>query len=51
MIKKREVVANLVSRMYKHNLENTGRLPSGKEVRQMEKKAVQTAQRVDRDRK
>lgn len=47
-MEKREAVERLVSRMYKHHLKNTGRLPSGTEVRGMENRAAVVAERADK---
>lgn len=44
----REAVERLISRMYKHHLKATGKLPSGREVREMEGKAISTATRAAR---
>lgn len=41
-------VERLTERMYKDKLQRTGRLPSGREVREMEKKAIATAERAER---
>ena len=43
----RKAVESLVTRMYRHKLKTTGRLPDGKEVRKMEKEARESGHRVD----
>lgn len=45
--RERQAVENLVKRQYEHALKTKGRLPSGKEVREMEKAAKESAHRVD----
>ena len=47
---KAKVVERVVGRMYKDRLEKNGRLPGGKEVREMKSKAIKAAERVDRAR-
>lgn len=44
---KREAVERVVGRMYQHKIKAGGSLPSSKEVREMEKKAIRTAENVD----
>ncbi|MBI5233824.1 MAG: hypothetical protein HY880_05670 [Deltaproteobacteria bacterium] len=44
-------VWKLTERLYKDRLQKTGRLPTGKEQRDMEKKAKETAERIDRRKK
>ena len=43
----RGAVQKLAGRMYKALLKATGRLPSAKEIRHMENKALRTAERAD----
>ncbi len=47
----RKVVERLRARLYKHRLETTGRLPTGKETRALEEKAVKIAEETDKKRK
>ncbi|MEE9615274.1 MAG: hypothetical protein V3W31_10070 [Thermodesulfobacteriota bacterium] len=44
----REATERLTARMYKHHLKRTGKLPSGKETREMERKARRTAETAER---
>jgi hypothetical protein len=44
----REAREKLVARMYKQQLKSTGKLPSGREKRVIERKAAQAAQRAER---
>ncbi len=44
----RVAAERLVERMYKHKLKVTGRLPSAVDTRQMEKRAVEIAEKVQR---
>lgn len=43
----REAREKLTARLYKHSLKTTGRLPTGKETRAMEKKSVDIAKKSD----
>ncbi len=47
----RESVERLIGRMYRHHLQSTGRLPTEKEKRLMERKARQVAEYTDNKRK
>ena len=43
----RVAVQKLAGRMYQAHVKSTGRLPSGKEIRDIEKKAIKTAERAE----
>lgn len=43
----RVAVQKLAGRMYQAHVKSTGRLPSGKEIRDIEKKALRTAERAE----
>jgi len=43
----RKAVGNVVGRIYRHFEQTTGRLPNGEELKQMERKARQAAERAD----
>ena len=43
----REATERLTARIYREKLEKTGRLPDGKETREMERKAVKIAEEVE----
>lgn len=43
----RKATESLVSRMYQHQLRHTGKLPSGKEVRDFERQAKKVAEQVE----
>lgn len=47
---KAKAVERVIGRIYKDKLEKGGRLPGGKEVREMKIKAVKAAEKVDRAR-
>lgn len=47
----RKAVERVVARIYQHKLKTTGRLPTGKEVKQMERDAQESGNRVDRGKK
>ncbi len=47
----REAVERVTARIYKHELKRTGRLPTGSAKHEMEQKARQTAERVERAKK
>jgi len=47
-VSEREAVERLIARMYKHHLKASGRLPSGKEVKEMEGKAMRVAEKTAR---
>lgn len=46
-MRERRAVERLIERMYKDRLKKTGRLPSGKETREIEGKAKKTAMDVE----
>lgn len=48
MSNSRRAVERLTERIYKDKLQRTGKLPSGRETREMERKAVSTAERAER---
>ncbi|MDP2689923.1 MAG: hypothetical protein Q8P48_07400 [Deltaproteobacteria bacterium] len=50
-MKQREAVERVVGRIYRDRLEKTGRLPAPKEVREMEKKAREAAEGVEKRKK
>ena len=47
---KRKAVEKIVGRLYRHYEKTTGRLPDGKAVRDMEKRAEKAAQAADKKR-
>lgn len=47
-MRERKAVEKVVERLYKDRLERTGRLPSGKETRDMERKVRKAAEASDK---
>lgn len=47
----REATERVTGRLYQHQLKTTGRLPTGKESRVMEKRAQKIAREMDNKRK
>ena len=50
-MKEREAVERVVGRVYKDRLERTGRLPAPSDVREMERKAMEAAENLDKRKK